>query len=689
MKLYLDTETYSEVPIRDGTYKYLQNCTVMLLTWALDDGPVQCIDFTQPSGDDIRMFKNALGLRMVNAVIAHNAMFDRNALKYALDIDIPIERWRCTMVQALAHALPGSLSSLCDILKVDADKAKHEEGKKLIQLFCKPRPKTSKLRRANHATHPEEWKRFVEYAKADIEAMREIEHRFLPTWNYSGRELALWHLDQRINDRGMQIDLDLVDAALRAVDAEQKRLADKTHAATSGGVASTTQRDKLLEHILAEYGIALPDMQASTLERRIDDPDIPEELKELLRIRLQATTTSTSKYKALKRATSEDGRLRGTLQFDGASRTRRAAGRTFQPQNLPSRGLIDAEEIEPAIAMLKAGCEDLVYDNIMQVTSSTIRGCIVAPPGGKLVVADLSNIEGRIQAWLADEEWKLQAFRDFDSGTGEDLYKLAYARAFDIDAKDVTKPQRAIGKVMELMLGYEGGVGAYLTGAAGYNIDLEDMARLARPSIPDSTWEEATAFYEWQTREGRTTHGLSKEVFAVCDSLKRLWREAHPCIAALWKHLEVTAVGAVGCPGVTFSCARFKIRRDGAWLRILLPSGRYLCYPSPKVEDGKLSYMGNNQYARQWCRLHTYGGKLFENACQSVARDVLYDAMPNIEAAGYKIILTVHDEVVCEAPDTWEYNAENLSAILAQGTPWTEGLPLAAAGFEAYRYRKD
>lgn len=685
MNLYLDFETYSETPISHGTYAYVQECEVMLAAWAIDDDSVQCWDATDTPEIPDDLVK-AIGA--ADTITAHNAVFDRNVLGGALGIDTPIIQWRCTLVKALAHALPAGLAELGDVLKTPQDKAKHKEGKALVQLFCKPRPKNSKFRRATRLTHPEEWSRFIEYAKGDIDAMRMID-TLTPSWNYSGRELELYHLDQKINDRGMAIDLDLVAAAQRAVAGEQERLAGMADTLTEGVVGSATQRDALLQHLLEAHGVLLPDMQKDTIERRLADPELPEGVKELLRIRLQSTTTSTSKYRALARGVSRDGRLRGTLQFDGASRTRRAAGRTFQPQNLPSRGLLPAEEIATGIESMKLGCESLLFGGeVMKLASSAIRGSIIAAPGCKLVVADLANIEGRIQAWLAGEDWKIQAFRDYDAGIGPDMYKLAYARAFKISPEEVSKSQRQIGKVKELMLGYEGGVGAYLTGAATYGIDLDEMATLARPDIPLDVWAEATEFYDWMVKQKRSTFGLDKDTFIVCDSLKRLWRRQHSAIASLWKELGAGAKEAVACPGNTITCRKFKLRRDGGWLRIGLPSGRALCYPAPQVDEEGLSYMGKCQYTRKWKRIRTYGGKMFENACQSLARDVLYDAMPGIEAVGYGIVLTVHDEVVCEVPDDARFNPGHLSKLLATNHLWCPGLPLAAEGFEDYRYRK-
>lgn len=684
--LWLDLETYSPVPITNGTHAYAEQVEIMIFAWALDDGPVNVWDVTTGIKAPAPL---RAALRDPDVLVcAHNSHFDRTVLRHALpELCPPLPRWRDTMVKAMAHSLPGALGTLCDILKIPTDQAKDKAGRQYIQLFCKPRPATSKVRRATRETHPEEWVKFVEYAALDIHAMRAIDKK-LPAWNYQAAELDLWHLDQTINDRGVAVDVELADCSIRAVERAQKILAARTSDLTLGIVQAATQRDALLKHLVAAYGIDLPDMQQSTIERRINDTDLPLELRELLAIRLQASTTSTSKYKTLAKAVSHDGRLRGTLQFNGASRTGRWAGRLFQPQNLP-RPVLEQAAIDQGIDALKADCADLLFSNVMELTSSAIRGCIIAPSGKKLVVADLANIEGRMLAWLAGEEWKLQAFREYDAGTGPDLYKLAYAKAFGIQPDAVSKDQRQIGKVKELMLGYEGGVGAYITGAATYKIDLEAMGEQAISSIPQNILNEANSALAWTKLNKRSTFGLTDRAWLVCDSFKRLWRYSNPAISSMWKELETAAVNAVVRPGVTYECRGLKLRRDGAWLRIRLPSGRFLCYPSPQVEDGKLSYMGINQYSRKWSRLKTYGGKLAENVTQAASRDVLAANMPGIEAAGYQIVLSVHDENITEAPDADEFNADHLAGLMATVPHWAEGLPLAAAGFEAYRYRKD
>lgn len=756
--LWVDLETYCETPINQGTHKYAEAVEIMICSWALDDGPVQVQDMTAE-----RYYRPDLAALLDDpavTVIAHNSQFDRTMIRHAWGIDVPVERWQDTMVQAMAHGLPGKLATLCDILKVDADQAKDKEGRALIMLFCKPRKFAHKLLKENYGspkefkaaveqakagwtgratreTHPVEWAKFLSYAGSDISAMRAV-HKKLPKWNFTGQELALWHLDQKINDRGVMVDLELASAAIRAVDRAQADLAERTSDITLGFVESATKRDQLLKHILAAYGVDLPDMQMATLERRLNDSDLPDSLRELIAIRLQASTTSTSKYRTLLLGASADGRLRGLLQFAGALRTGRWAGRLWQPQNLP-RPVLKQELIDEGIEALIADCADLLTENIMELTSSAIRGCIIAPKGKKLVVADLSNIEGRDQAWLAGESWKLQAFRDFDTITGvdakgeptrkgHDLYKLAYAASFGIKPQAVTKDQRQVGKVQELALGYEGGVGAFVTFADAYKLDLEEMADDAQSAIPPGIWGQANIMLGWHRKMKRNPpldFGMTDKTWLVCESFKLSWRSAHPNITSMWRELRDAVQLAIRGPGKTVPCRGLKVRRDGAWLRVVLPSGRALCYPSPAVSEGgddcphcggtgwvavdslaldcaecdgtgivpgrggQISYFGMHQYSRKWTKLYTYGGKLFENVCQAVARDVMAHNMPAIEARGYQIVLSVHDELICEAPDSSEFNSTELSAMLAANPPWALDMPLAAAGFEAYRYKKD
>lgn len=700
--MFIDTETFSEVPITHGTYKYAENAEIMTIQWARDrHSPVHVWDRTEDPVMPAELHE--LLSDPSELITAWNAMFDRNVLRLGdMKLEIPISRWRCMMVRALAHALPGSLDKVGTIMGLTSDEAKLKDGKSLIRLFCKPLGKNRKLRRATRETHPEEWARFLEYGAFDIKAMQALDSK-IPTWNMARdyalvqdlldyedlspaeKELWLWHYDQRCNDRGFRIDLDLVRAALAATDKEQARLRREAKDLTDGAVKATTQRDALLDHILTDFGLDLPDLKRSTVQRMIEDPDTDPLLKCILENRFAATTSSTAKYKALERSVCADGRIRGTVQFDGGARTRRAAGRLFQPQNLPSRDVLHGQDVDDAIEALLGGYCDLLFD-VMRACSSTIRGCLVPTDGLIYNVSDLSNIEGRGAAWLAREDWKLDAFRAFDNGTGPDLYKLAYARAFKVPVESVTKFQRQIGKVLELFMQYEGGVGAFLTGALAYGIDLDDLASKVMPELPEDVLEECENFLEWQTKQGRGTYGLKAETFMACDGLKRLWRRQHPAIVRTWRDLKEGAIEAVCQPDTVIVKGRFKFKKSGTWLRLLLPSGRSLCYPGIRVEDGAVSYMGINQYNRKWSRIKTYGGKFFENACQSFSRDVLYDAKPEVEKARYLQVLEVHDELVAES---LRGSAEGLSEILATPPPYALDMPLAAGGFDGLRYGKD
>lgn len=694
--LWFDSETYSETPIKHGTYRYAEDSEVMLMQYAFDDGEPYCWDLTDPEDSRENHEEFLYALEYTDCVItAHNAMFDRNVLNYN-GYSTSISRWCDTMVQAYCHALPGSLEKLCEVLGVPQDLAKNKDGQRLIHLFCKPRPKNMKLRRATRLTHPEDWAKFIQYGKDDIVAMREVAKR-LPTYNYpvggGSNELAHWHLDQKINDRGFHVDLDLVHAAIETSKLEKIELKHATQIMTEGQVASATQRDAILNYILEAHGIVFADLKKGNVEKHLNNPDLPRAVKELLAVRLQATATSVSKYSALARAVNDDGRCRGTIQFGGAARTLRAAGRTFQPQNLASRGLLEDYEIDFGIDAIKQGMAPDFFPNVMHLLTSCVRGCLTAAPGKKLVVADLSNIEGRLAAWFAGEVWKLNAFSDFDKGMGHDLYNLAYSKAFKVDVESVKKPQRAIGKVMELMLGYQGGVGAFLTGALGYGFDIEKLARDNWDTLPADQLAEANSFYAYVIKKRMSTFGLSKEGFITCDVLKRLWRASNHNIELIWGGLENAIVNAISDPGTVHDVGEhLKIRRDKNWLRIRLPSGRYLCYASPRLtEKGnkfEISYMGLNNYTKQWMRLKGYGGLFFENICQAAARDVLYGAMPNAEANGFEIVLHVHDELVTETDDQEFFTSDKLSEIMTSSSTWTAGLPLAAAGFESYRYRK-
>jgi len=694
--LWLDLETYCVIPIDRGVHVYAEEAEITLFAYAINEGPAKVWDCTDEPYMPDELYEALLNPNC--RIIAHNAEFDREVLwAQGYSEVLPIHRWFCTMAQARAHGFPGSLGKLCTILGVPNDIAKEKEGKKLVLQFCKPLPKNRKIRRATRETHPEDWAKFVEYARLDVESMRAVHNR-LPKCNYNEKlELPLWHLDQKINHRGFKVDTELIECAIAAIKDAQADLSEETQDRTYGMVSSATKRNQLLEFLNNEYNADLSDLRAATLEKVLANDDVPNEVKELVRLRLSTCKTSTAKYAKVEKMVGEGGRVRGTLAYSGAARTRRWSGRGFQPQNL-ARPSMKLKQIGEAIASIKDGTVSMLFD-VMEATSNTIRGVIVASEGKKLVVSDLSNIEGRGQAWLAGEDWKLKAFLDYDNGTGHDLYVVAYARAFGVDPSTVTKDQRQIGKVMELAMGYEGGVGAFVSMALVYNMDLEQLARDA--VIPEDIRARAIQTIAFLIKKHiiqvrytdgqKTYNGLSPEVYAVCECLKIMWRDAHPKITQLWKDIKQAATNAIQKPGAVFMAGpHLRFKCDKNYLRVALPSGRYLMYYRPRVEEnGGISYFGTCSKTHQWKRIYTYGGKIFENATQSVARDFMADNMEEIEDEGYEIVLSVHDELITEAPDIDLYSHQELSRLLAKNKPWGKGIPLAAGGYEAYTYRKD
>lgn len=623
--LFADLETFSPLNLPQvGSFRYAEDCEILLWGYAIDTEPARVWDCTNPQTKEMPEAL-AKALKEVQAgerkIVWHNGMMFDTVVLAAHGYHIPLEMIVDTMVIAYQHGLPGALGDLCDVLRMPTDKAKDKDGKRLVQLFCKPQPECYKVRRHDRYTKPEDWIKFVNYCRLDVEAEREL-FKALPKWNCTEWEHRLQVLDAEINRRGMQIDVDLAEAAVELSERNKKLLAEETQRQTNGEVGAATQRDALIDYMAREYGWKIDTMTKAELEKRVDDPSVPEPVRELLKLRLMSTKTSIQKFKALLRRVNKDGRMRGGLQFRGASRTGRWSGRGFQGQNL-ARPTVSQKEIDFATKVLKQrdGTFECFYDDPSVILPNLLRGEIIAPAGKKLIVADYSNVEGRVLAWLAGEEWKLQAFRDFDAGHGHDLYKLAYARAFGVKPEDVTKPQRQIGKVLELALGYGGGAPAFARFAKAYGIDLSDMAEYVKSTAQRAVWLEAVDGYPYFVEKNRTG-GLEREAFIACDVLKRLWRKTNPKIVQFWANVgQAVQKAIVSRESVRVGYVAFT--RTESFLVIRLPSGRLLCYPSPKtnpsVGKDSFTYAGTNQFSRKWEKIESYGAK----ACIAAGTPVL------------------------------------------------------------------
>lgn len=693
--LWIDTETYGTTNLnRVGQDRYKEDVEIMLVSYALDDGPAKLWDLTrkEPMPEDLH---SAIYDPENWVMASHNQPFDRTmCLQTNIfpDADLSNERWFCTLVQALAHGLPASLDVLGQVFGLEEDQAKSREGRRLIHLFCKPR----NGKRTLPTDAPEQWEVFREYAVQDIVAMRAIHHK-MPRWSYPGvgflkgkpsAEFNMWLLDREINARGIKIDTDLCSKAIEQAEFAKESLDENTARITEGEVERATQRDKLLEFIHREYKITLPDLRADTLTRRIQDPNLPTELRQLLEIRIASGRNAASKFSAALEAVGPDGRLRNTLQFCGASTSGRWSGRIFQPQNLMNPTMPHSQ-IAEAIEDIKAGSAPYLWPNLAEVLGNTVRGVLTAEAGHKLIATDLGSVEARALAWLSGEQRVLRFFEDFDSGLIDyDGYMLAYADSFGVDPSTVTRDQREIGKPIDLAHGYGGGVAAFLNFAMVYRLDLQELAELVRSHADKAELQDCSNSYEY-FKENGWHGGLPQFQFASFEYVKRRWRRAHPKTVQWWKDLAQAFSLSTKHEKRVFPAGPVQFRRDGQWMRLRLPSGRCLTFLQPRDEGGDLTSLGLDRYSRKWGRQFLHGGKLAGIVTQAFASDILRDAIVRLKEAQYPVVLTVHDEVITEVPDAPVFSVEEQVEIMTTPKPWAQGLPLVADGFEAYRYRKE
>lgn len=643
-KIHIDLETYSEVDLLTaGVAAYVEHPSfeILLLGYAYGDDPVRVIDLAQGEEIPTELLHDleAAGA----AKYAHNAAFEMNCLaQYEIEIDRP--QWHCTQAMAMMLGLPAALGQLSEVMNLDDKKMK--VGKQLINFFCKPcKPTRANNYRTRNLPHhdPEKWALFKTYCGRDVESEREIE-KTLPDVDQPEWERACQLLDWKINATGVLIDEQMVNNAIKIDDAVSAENAARLRALTGLDNPKSTPQFK---KYLASKGITADSFTKDTAPKILAEVTDPE-VKEAIALKLALSKTSTSKYAAMARAKSDDGRVRNLFKYYGANRTGRFAGRLVQLQNLRRN---DLEELDWVRGVVREGDLDtleLIYDNVPDILSQLIRTALIAPEGKKFIVADFSAIEARVIAWLADEEWRQEVFKN-----GGDIYCASASKMFGVPVEKhgVNGHLRQKGKVAELALGYQGAAGALIAMGA---LDM---------GIPEN------------------------ELQGIVDA----WRKANPAVKQLWKKVEETAaivikkrVQAKAAHGISM------YTQDDLFI-VDLPSGRKLCYQQPKCTEGsykdEITYMGFGQNSKHWSRQKTYGGKLVENITQAIARDCLVVSMLNLDAAGYKIVAHVHDEVIIEAPE--DASVEAVCEIMGQDIEWAPGLILTADGYETRYYKKD
>lgn len=710
---FCDSETYGNVDLtKVGLDVYLNNDPESLMwTYARGDAPVQLWDVTSGARMPNEFEDNMLDERVTK--IAHNAQFDRNIARYTLGMDTPIDQWWCTMAQAYAHSLPGSLEVLGHVVGLPPEMQKLLRGKELIKMFCST-PKGQVRKTA--LTHPVEWQEFCDYGVQDTATLREIFKR-LPKHNYIGEHYDFWVCDQEINERGFAIDLEMCKQATLLKEQMSEQLNTEIQELTNGAIEKGTQREKILHHIVGEYGFLMLNLQKDNIKKILEEEDIDDNTRRLLELRRDSALSSLSKYATGLRRAGPDGRMRYTLQYAGAGRTGRHAGRGFQPHNMP-RPKRKADDIENnIIPAILSGTLPQVVDDVNQACSDALRSSIIAAPGNELIVGDWSNIEGRCLAWEAREQWKLDAFRANDTPKlddwgkpthdakgkqimcGPDLYILLYSKSFNIGIDDVSGKQRQMGKGMELSLGYGGGVGAFTNVATSYGLDLDELGRIVPEIVPEAIYNKAHSNWERAFIRGEDLR-LEPPVYIACDALKQVYRKANPDIVQMWWDVERACKWAIDRPGSVHHVARCKIWRTPAWLIIELPSGRRLLYASPETKATveydeeteeirkrvTIRYMASKN--KQWRRDRTYGGKIVENITQAIANDILRASMLRARAAGYPQVLHVHDEQVAETPIGF-FELDPFLRLMEEPLWWSDGMPLKAAGYVSTRYKKE
>lgn len=650
----IDIETYSSVDLaKSGVYAYTEapDFDILLIGYKFDDDEVRVIDTMDTDCKSDPELKKVFSALTDPSVIktAYNANFERTCLAKWFKTPMPAEEWCCTMVKALTLGLPASLENVSAALGLPEDKQKDRQGKALISYFCKPcKPTRSNGQRTRNYpwNAPDKWWLFKEYCRQDVIAEQAVSE-CLAEYETTEAEQELWILDQLINDTGIMLDIPVIE---KIVDYDSQRSQELHYEAKAITGLDNPNSLPQLKKWLSEQGVDMPSVTAGTIAT-IMETDIPDKVRRALEIRAAQGKTSTAKYSAMLAAACEDWRLRGSLQFYGANRTGRWAGRLVQTHNLARNTLPDLELARELAAESDFKTLETLFGETAFVFSELVRTAFIPSDGSRFIVSDFSAIEARVVSWLAGEDWVLDAFRE-----GKDIYcetaSLMYRVPVVKGGENGHLRQR--GKTAVLACGYQGGVGA--------------MRRMDREGvIPEDELQEVV----------------------------NMWRRANPQIVKLWGRCEQAAKTAIE-ERRTVRLARgiaFSYRNGNLFVR--LPSGRELCYWQTRlkqnVNTGRQSivYMGVNQETRQWAETETYGGKLVENIVQATARDCLAVAMQRISAKGYKIVMHIHDEIVVDAPCSDTDAPAVINEIMGLPIDWAPGLPLEGETFETPFYKKD
>lgn len=668
--LSIDLETYSTISIgAAGSYRYILDPSfeILLFAYSLDGMPVEVIDVA--SGQVIPLWlKNALK-NPLYIKHAYNAAFEWFALSKYLGW-LPPDQWRDTMLHALYCGYPASLDAAGRAMGLPEDKKKLTTGKALIRYFCVPcKPSNANGNRTrNLPKHdPAKWKLFKEYNGQDVVTEMEIDRR-LSAFPVPAFVQKQWETDLTMNARGVAADMEMVSGALVIGATVKSQL--MAEARQLSGLDNPNSIKQLAQWLTdaTDSDAEITSVTKETVATMLKQPQ-PANVQRMLEIRQELGKTSTKKYDALETCIADDGRVRGLLQFYGANRTGRWAGRLVQVQNLPRTY---THPLPPARQLVKDRNIDglrLMYGSINDTLSQLIRTAFVATPGNVLIDADFSAIEARVISWLAGQEWRLEVFR-----THGKIYEASASQMFHVPIEKIKKgnPEYALrqrGKVAELALGYQGGVSAMRRMDTGHNLD--DLS--------------------------------DDEVKGIVDR----WRETNSMIRDLWNIVDSAAVTVITNGGaqtirsettdavITLSC-ELDVITGTRYMTILLPSGRKLYYPSPEIGVNRwgnpsVSYMGQNQTTKRWERVETYGGKLVENIVQAIARDCLAIAIENLEAQGLHVVFHIHDEVVIDTP-AWADNdtmLDTVTKIMTKPIPWAQALPLNADGWVDKFFKKD